>query len=115
LPKLLIVQQVGKLMLRSHLILLLIAIAGFAGCAETQSQRAFTPRPAAEEVPVASTPSQVGAHDHALAEALDHSLQALEDEPMVPTRAGTMDKESATTQDVRPAASLASKSAGASP
>jgi hypothetical protein len=99
-------------MLRSHLILLLIAIAG---CAETQSQRAFTPRPAAEEVPVASTPSQVGAHDHALAEALDHSLQALEDEPMVPTRAGTMDKESATTQDARPAASLSSKSAGVSP
>ena len=100
-------------MLRSHLIFLLIA--GSVGCAETQSQRAFTPRQAAEEVPVASTASQVGEHDRALAEALDRSLLALENEPMIPARAGTMDKENAATQDVRPAASLASKSAGVSP
>jgi hypothetical protein len=100
-------------MARSHLIFLLIATC--VGCAETQSRQAFTPRRAAEEVPVATTPNQVRDHDRALAESIERSLQALEDAPMIPARPGEMDKESAATQDVRPADSRASKSAVVAP
>jgi hypothetical protein len=102
-------------MVRSHLIFLLIA--GSVGCAETQSERAFLPRRAAEEVPVSTTPNRVGDHDRALAEAIDRSLVALEDEPMLPVRPGEMDtKESSATRDVHASeGARASKTSGATP
>ncbi len=98
-------------MSRAYLILLLLA-----GCAETQSQRAFIPRRPAEEVPASTTPNQFADHDRALAESIDRSLQALEDEPMIPARPAAADKESSARRDVQTIGdSRASKTAGIAP
>jgi|HubBroStandDraft_6_1064221.scaffolds.fasta_scaffold382785_2 hypothetical protein len=95
-------------MSRAYLFFLLMA-----GCAETQSQQAFTPRRPAEEVPAFTTPNRFGEHDRALAESIDRSLQALEDEPMIPARPAALEKESSPTRDVRTSGdSRASKTAG---
>jgi hypothetical protein len=98
-------------MSRAYLIFLLMA-----GCAETQSQRAFTPRQPAEEVPASETPNQFAAHDRALAESIDRSLQVMEDEPMVPALPVAIDKESSATREIHASGdSRASKTAGVTP
>jgi len=100
-------------MSRVHLLFLLMA--GCVGCAETQSQQAFTPRRAAEVVPPSTAPNRFREHDSALADALDRSLQELEDEPMAPTRSA-VDKETSATRDVHDTGDTrASKTAGVAP
>jgi hypothetical protein len=94
--------------------LIFLLIVGVVGCAETPSQQAITPRRPAQEVPASTAPNRFAERDRALAESLDHSLQALEDEPMIP--AHPIDKESSTTRDVHPSGdSRASKTAGVAP
>ena len=93
-------QEEGKSMSRIHLIFLVVV--GVVGCAETPSQQAFTPRRPAQEVLAPTGPNQFAERDHALAESLDRSLQALEEEPTVPSGPGVVDKESSTARDVHP-------------
>ena len=101
-------------MSKAHLIFLLVAAS--VGCAETQSQRAFIPRPSAEEVTPSLAPNQSREHDGALAEALDRSLREMEDEPMVPARPVAIDKETSATRDLRSSGDThASKTAGVGP
>jgi hypothetical protein len=99
-------------MSRVHLIFLLVVV----GCAETPSQQAFTPRRPAQDVPIPTGPNQFAERDRALAESLDRSVQALEDEPATPSRTGPVDKETSTARDVHPGGdSRASKTAGVAP
>jgi hypothetical protein len=101
-------------MSRAHLIFLLVA--GCVGCADSQLQRALTPRSAAEEVPVAVTPNTYGEHDRALAEAIDRSLLEQEEEPSVPALPAASDKETSATRDVHaPVDNRASKTVGVAP
>ena len=101
-------------MFRAHLIFLLVA--GCVGCADSQLQRALTPRAPAEEVPVASTPNSFGEHDRALAEAIDRSLLEQEEEPTVPALPAASDKETSATRDARvPGDNRASKTVGVAP
>ena len=101
-------------MSRVHLIFLLLF--GVVGCAETPSQQAFTPRRPAQEVLAPIGPNQFAERDRALAESLDRSVQALEDEPMIPAGPGVIDKESSTARDAHPGSdSRASKTAVVAP
>jgi hypothetical protein len=49
-------------------------------CADTQSQRAFTPRPAAVALPQVTTPNTSAARDRELADCFERSLDAQEQE-----------------------------------
>ena len=65
----------GKMTRAAALFLLLLP----AACAETQSGRAFLPRPAAEaEIPVV-TPNRSAERNRDLADSLDRSLEAQEE------------------------------------
>jgi hypothetical protein len=60
-------------MTRAVVLLLMLA-----GCAETQSQRAFTPRPAAAVDLVVTTPNRSVEREHELADAIERSLHEQE-------------------------------------
>jgi hypothetical protein len=97
--------------------LFLIVLAGCVGCAETQSQQAFTPRRAAESVPPVTVPNQSAERIHNLAESLDRSLLAQEeDESMMPGRQGAIADKQPMAPDVREGSdSRASKTVGVEP
>jgi hypothetical protein len=49
-------------------------------CADTESQRAFTPRPAAVALPRVTTPNTSAQREHELADCFERSLDAQEQE-----------------------------------
>jgi hypothetical protein len=87
-------------MTRAVVLLLLLA-----GCAETQSQRAFTPRPAAAIDPVVTTPNKSVERDHELADAIERSLHEQEDRDQAGRAPGITPQDKASRPD--PASSVA--------
>jgi hypothetical protein len=97
-------------MLRSSLFLVLLAAC--VGCAETQSQRAFIVRPAAETVPAVALANRSPDHDRNLAESLERSLKDQEDEPWFTSPQGAIAQKQPTSPTLRDASdSRASKTA----
>jgi hypothetical protein len=70
-------------------------------CAETQSQRAFTPRPAAAIDPVVTTPNKSIERDHELADALERSLHEQEDRDQAGRAPGITPQDKASRPDPR--------------
>jgi hypothetical protein len=66
-------------MIRAAALLLLVLCA----CDGTQSQRAFTPRSAANLAPAVTTPNASKQRSHDLADSLERSLDAQEDQERV--------------------------------
>jgi hypothetical protein len=98
----------------SHWIFLLLA--GCAGCAGTQSQRAFIPRRAAEFVPVVTIPNSSAERNHNLAESLARSLLEQEEDATIPARqVAVADKPVATWIVYPDGEGRASKMAGSPP